>query len=908
MTAMFWLNRIFWTLGRLLLRLRYRVDRDGFEKLRELKGPVLVLPNHPGFIDPPIVLSHVGLRQPLRPLVYTGTYRVPVLLPLMKLVRAFEVPEMSAQSRQAAARAEALIQAVIERVHAGESFLIYASGRLQRGDREVIGSARVVYDLVSQCPEVTVVLVRTRGVWGSLFSCAKEGKPPPLPQAMLAALGWLLAGLVFFLPRRLVHLHAEVMPREKLPLESRDAFNRFLERWFNENPATDNQGEEPTFVRYNWLFGPTDGDFHQAAATAIDTAGIDPKTISLVNDLVASFLKRDLEADENAAATRLEDLGLDSLDRMELALRIEQQFGFRSSTVVDSLGGLWALAAGKLPAGPEAATPLEVPAAWFAPPRPAAGDDWLLAPTVAEAFVRRAVERPDQVATADGVSGGLSYRRLLVGAGLMARRFGGFEEPNVGVMFPASVAADLVFYGLHLAGKVPVMFNWTTGPANLAHGIAVTGVKRIVTSRRLVDRLGIEVEGAEFVFVEDLRGEIGKGEALQAALGARLAPRRWLDRLPAQDQDHPAVFLFTSGSESAPKTVPLSHRNLLTNILDSIDVLEPGRDDSLLGFLPPFHSFGLTGNVLLPQLTGIRCVRHADPTDAAGLVRVIEAFRPSLLFTTPTFLSYVLARCQKDELASLRKIITGAEACPERVHDLCRQRAAGAVILEGYGITECSPVVAANRLAKPKAGSIGLPVKHVEARLVHEETHEPVGPGETGMLLVRGPSIFKGYHGYDGPSPFVEHEGEQWYRTGDLVAADDDGYLRFRGRLKRFLKAGGEMISLPALEEPFQKRYPPDENGPRVAVEGIETDDGRHIVLFTTFDLSLRDAAEMLLADGLRGVMRLDEVRRLDAIPVLGTGKTDYTTLRGMCQEENPEDAAAEAGRREAAAADGKPE
>ena len=172
-------------------------------------------------------------------------------------------------------------------------------------------------------------------------------------------------------------------------------------------------------------------------------------------------------------------------------------------------------------------------------------------------------------------------------------------------------------------------------------------------------------------------------------------------------------------------------------------------------------------------------------------------------------------------MISLRKIITGAEACPQKTYELCREKAPEAVILEGYGITECSPVVAANRLDKTKPGSIGLPVKHVAARLVHEETQQPVAAGETGMLLVRGPSVFNGYHAYDGPSPFVELDGERWYRTGDLVVADGDGYLRFRGWLKRFLKAGGEMISLPALEEPFQKRYPPDEHGPRVAVEGV---------------------------------------------------------------------------------------
>jgi long-chain-fatty-acid--[acyl-carrier-protein] ligase len=278
-------------------------------------------------------------------------------------------------------------------------------------------------------------------------------------------------------------------------------------------------------------------------------------------------------------------------------------------------------------------------------------------------------------------------------------------------------------------------------------------------------------------------------------------------------------------------------------------------------------------------------VRHADPTDARGLVRLIEIYRPTMLFTTPTFLGYILAACSGDELRSLKKIITGAERCPDATFAACRRLAPDATILEGYGITECSPVVAANRLNRVKAGSIGGPVRHVETIVVDPDTHEPVAAGATGMLLVRGRSIFKGYHRHDGPSPFVEAVGHTWYRTGDLVSADADGFFTFRGRLKRFLKAAGEMISLPALEEPFQRRFPPDDNGPRVAVEGIETPGGRHVVLFTTFDLPLRDASEILLADGLRGVMRLDQIHRLERIPVLGTGKTDYTSLRRLVTE-----------------------
>jgi acyl-CoA synthetase (AMP-forming)/AMP-acid ligase II/1-acyl-sn-glycerol-3-phosphate acyltransferase/acyl carrier protein len=883
------LRRIFWIVVRLLLRLRYRVTTDGCEQLERLSGPVLVLPNHPAYVDPPTVLSHTasglfqkGLRQPLRPLVFSGTYRVPPLLPLMKLVRAFEVPDLSSASRDAASRTTQLIDAVVEEVHAGGSFLIYPSGRLQRGNREVVGSARFVHELVSRCPELRVVLVRTRGLWGSMFSCAAEGAPPDLVPTVLRAAAWVVAGLFFFLPKRHVHLHVEVMPRSRLPLESRDAFNRFLENWYDADGE-----QEPRFVRYNPIFGPSEGHYRSAVTVSVDVASLSPKTIDQVNELVASFLKRDLEQAENSSETTLESLGLDSLDRMELALRIEQQFGFHSSAVVSTLGELWALADGKLCDGDGSLPPLDVPPNWFASAKyaqpstlQAGANGWLLADTVAEAFALRVLQRPDQVAAADGLSGAVTYRRMLVGAVLMARRFAKLPDQHVGVMMPASVAADIVFFALHLAGKIPVMLNWTTGPASLAHAIEATDTRQILTSKRLVDRLGIEVAGGEYLFLEDVRGTIKKAEAVATMLVARVAPSRLLRKLPSQKQDDPAVFLFTSGSESAPKTVPLTHRNLLTNILDGIDVLKPTSNDTLLGFLPPFHSFGLTGNVLLPVLTGIRCVRHADPTDARGLVQVIRDYQPTMVFTTPTFLSYILAASGGDELISLRKVITGAEACPESVYTTCSQKAPAARILEGYGITECSPVVAANRLDKVKQGTIGLPVRHVETRIVHHETGEAVAQGGTGMLLVRGPSIFAGYHRYDGPSPFVEFEGQAWYRTGDLVAADEDGYLHFRGRLKRFLKAGGEMISLPALELPFQKRYPADENGPRVAVEGVETPGGRHVVLFTTFELSLRDAAEMLLADGLRGVMRLDDVRRIDAIPVLGTGKTDYVTLR----------------------------
>lgn len=871
------LNRMFWAFCRLLLSFRYRTTVHGLEKLKELDGPTLVIPNHPAFIDPPLVSSHVRLHKPLRPLVFSGTYRMLFLRPLMAMVNAFEVPDMSSQSRDAQTKALEMIDSVVDRLNAGDCMLIYPSGRLQRGNSEVVGAARAVYEIVNRVPNLNVVKVRTRGVWGSMFSCAEMGAPPNLGSAVKRAVGWVFASFFFFLPRREVSMQLEVVSRESMPLESKEAFNAHLESWYNADGPPD-----PKFVRYNHFFGPNEGEYGKGPkGDDVDLSAIKPKTIDQVNQLVCSHLKREFSKDELQSETTLESIGLDSLDRMDLALKIEQQFGFRSDKVSATMGGLWALADGQLA---QSDGPAVAPDAWSAP-HVANDPPMVLEDTIAKAFVTRCLKNPSDVVAADALSGVLTHRKMLVGARLMAKRFAEFEEKHVGVMLPASVASDVVFFALQLAGKVPVMMNWTTGPANLAHGVRVTEVKRIVTSEKMIDRLGIEVEGADYVFLEEVKAGIGKPEALMALLKTYFGKSSILKSLPEQKPDDTAVFLFTSGSESLPKTVPLTHTNLIINVGDGLDVLEATNDDSLLGFLPPFHSFGMTGNLLLSHLSGIKCIRYADPTDAAGLVRTIEAYKPTMVFTTPTFLGFILASCKPGQLDSLRTIVTGAEKCPDSIFEQCKKMAPQATILEGYGITECSPVVSANLMGNTRSGSVGKPVRNVEICILDVENDRRCGKNETGMLLVSGPSIFSGYYRHDGPSPFVEVDGKSWYKTGDLVCEDDEGFLHFQGRLKRFLKAGGEMISLPALEEPLAKAFPPDEDGPKIAVEGVETPDGRHIVLFTTEDLGLREAGELLLNAGLRGVMRLDDVQKVDSIPVLGTGKTDYKELRKLVLE-----------------------
>jgi long-chain-fatty-acid--[acyl-carrier-protein] ligase len=233
-------------------------------------------------------------------------------------------------------------------------------------------------------------------------------------------------------------------------------------------------------------------------------------------------------------------------------------------------------------------------------------------------------------------------------------------------------------------------------------------------------------------------------------------------------------------------------------------------------------------------------------------------------------------------------IIVGAEKCPDALRERCDRVAPQALLLEGYGITECSPVVSSNRPRANKPGTLGQPLPDVEVAVVDLETEQPLPVGRMGMLHVHGPNVFPGYIDHDGPQPFQERDGKRWYVTGDLAQVDADGFILFGGRLKRFLKAGGEMISLPALEEPFAKLYPPTKDGPRVAVEGVEAEEGRRIVLFTTEPVNLREANHVLEEQGLRGVMRLTEVRRVERIAVLGTGKTDYKSLRAMIAAEAP--------------------
>jgi long-chain-fatty-acid--[acyl-carrier-protein] ligase len=876
-SIMLLLRYLFWAICRCIQHLRYSVSVHGMEQIRGLQPPVLILPNHPAYVDPALVLLALWPQLKPRPMVFEMMFRNRLLWPFTKLLNALRIPDLdSMASAKARQEAQTTVNTVIEGLKKGENFIFWPSGRIQRGNVEVIGGARAVTDVLQAVPQATVVLVRTTGLWGSMFSYAMTGKQPELTKLLFSGIGLLLANLLFFMPRRRVEITIEKLDRSRLPELQREKINPWFENWYNTGGQS-----VPIYVPYHFLFGPRDFDFPKTGGRgAVDLTKIKPETKEAVNHIIADKLRRPLNPDDLKPETTLDQLGLDSLDRMDVMLHVEHQFGFTGDEVPSNLGQIWALAQGLIEKGP----PKPPPPPWF---KPIAEDGplYVKGDTVPAAIVERALSALKDVVAADDMAGAITYDRLLVGALLMAKRFKQLATPNVGLLLPASVACDVALLGLYLAGKLPVILNWTTGPANLAHAAKLMNLTHVVTSKGFIDRTAIVVEGTQYLFLEDTRKGVSKLEALWTLMTVRFMPNRVRKLIPPLRQDQPAVVLFTSGSEKAPKAVPLTHANLISNQRSGLSVLGLTRKDSVLGFLPAFHSFGINVTGLVPLETGMRVIHHPDPTDAGGLVRKIAAYKPTMIVGTPTFVSYIFDRAKPGDLDSPRLIVVGAEKCPDELFRRCGEVAPNAALLEGYGITECSPVVSANLPGATRHGTVGKPLPGVDLLVIDLDTEQPLGPDQLGMLLVSGPTVFPGYIGEGTASPFKELNGKHWYVTGDLVKIDADGYVHFSGRLKRFLKAGGEMISLPALEEPFTQLYPPTEEGPRVAVEGVDSHGGRRIVLFTTEPINVREANAKLLEQGFRGVMRLDEVRQVEKIPVLGTGKTDYKVLRGMIEK-----------------------
>ncbi len=449
----------------------------------------------------------------------------------------------------------------------------------------------------------------------------------------------------------------------------------------------------------------------------------------------------------------------------------------------------------------------------------------------------------------------------------------------IGIMLPTGAGSILSFFAVSAYGRVPAMLNFTTGSAGLKSALRTAQVKRIVTAHKFIELGKFEglihelKDAADIVYLEDVREKLSLRDKAMAAAGS-LMPQLVAAR-PASGS--PAVILFTSGTEGDPKGVALSHCNLVSNLeqVNTHIALYP-QSDVLFNPLPTFHCFGLTVGTLLPLHVGVKVVCHPTPLQPHEIARRVRESHATILLSTDTFISQYARAGEAGDLNSLRLAVCGAERLRDETRALLRKKYS-IELLEGYGVTEASPVVAANQLGANCSGTVGRLMKGMEYKL------EPVeGIPNGGRLMIRGPNIMLGYIKPEAPG-VIHPPKDGWYDTGDVVSVDEDGFIKIHGRLKRFAKIAGEAVSLAVVESCASAMWP-DYSHAAVAVP--DRTKGEQIVLVT--DCPNAERMDLVGWAHNHGVAELAIPRRIvqvEAIPVLGTGKTDYMKVQKMVAE-----------------------
>ena len=501
--------------------------------------------------------------------------------------------------------------------------------------------------------------------------------------------------------------------------------------------------------------------------------------------------------------------------------------------------------------------------------------DQSLFQALVEAKATRSTSKP---AVEDPLGGKLSYGKLILRSQILGTKLTGFAPVGgtVGVMLPNANAVAVTFFALQSIGRVAAMINFTSGPGNVVASCKAAKVDVILSSRTFIEkgRLGdlvakLGAAGIRVIELEDLAKTVGFRDKLS---GLRQGMKPQVARQP----NDPAVVLFTSGSEGTPKGVVLSHRNILANVAQALARISANGDDKVFNVLPVFHSFGLTGGLLMPLMGGIPVYLYPSPLHYRIVPELVYGSNATILFGTDTFLNGYARVAHPYDFHSLRLIMAGAEAVKDRTRATYMDKF-GVRILEGYGVTETAPVLAMNTPLANRAGTVGRLSPLMEARL------DPVpGITEGGRLSVRGPNVMLGYYRAENPG-VLEPPADGWHDTGDIVTIDADGYIKIRGRAKRFAKIAGEMVSLSAVEAMAAELWPAALS---VVVAIPDARKGERLVLLTQEKSAARDAFQRHAK--LKGASELSvpaEFMVLDHLPLLGSGKPDYVAALALAKE-----------------------
>jgi acyl-[acyl-carrier-protein]-phospholipid O-acyltransferase/long-chain-fatty-acid--[acyl-carrier-protein] ligase len=495
-------------------------------------------------------------------------------------------------------------------------------------------------------------------------------------------------------------------------------------------------------------------------------------------------------------------------------------------------------------------------------------------------FIEVAKRQGEKLAFIDRTAGReVSYSKALIASLLLAGKFKKYDKGFLGVMIPTSAGCGLTILGALMSGRTPVMINYSTGAEdNCRYAQDKCDFETIVTSKALLQKINCpHVDG--MVYIEDIMAGLSTLKKIKAAAISKL-PAAAIQKLVAGNSNQQdAVILFTSGSEKDPKAVELTHRNIVSNIESFSDRYKFTENDIFLANLPYFHVFGLTGNLWVPLYHGMSIVTYANPLDYRKICDIVRDDKPTLMVGTPSFYWGYLRKSEPGDFASLRYAICGADKCPDALREGFLEKH-NMVLYEGYGTTETSPAISANAEGINKSGSVGLPFEGVQIRIEHYETGEECAVGENGKILVKGDLVMKGYF-----NDFEEtslHIRRGWYDTGDMGNLDEDGYLWHVGRLKRFVKIGGEMVSLIRVENALEKHLPDD-----VICCVVEVPDaikGARIVAAVTAPVDEKKILKKIAAD-LPKIALPKIFTVIEDLPKMGSGKIDFRNVTLMVRQ-----------------------
>ena len=495
-------------------------------------------------------------------------------------------------------------------------------------------------------------------------------------------------------------------------------------------------------------------------------------------------------------------------------------------------------------------------------------------------FVLMAKKHAGKLAIIDKTTNkNITYSTALIGALILSSKFKKYDEGFIGIMIPTSAGCALATVGALMSGRVPVMINYSTGAEeNAKFAQKKCKFKTIITSRALLEKIKCKViEG--MVMIEDLMESVSTLEKLNAALTSKLPVKMILNRIHKGDKNDTCAILFTTGSEKDPKAVPLTHLNIASNIENFGNYLKIGEKDIILVNLVFFHVFGLTINLWVAFYYGMTMVSYANPLDFRTISNIARDERPTLMVGTPSFFWGYLHKSDPGDFKSIRIMAAAGDKCPETLKDGFMKKH-GVELLEGYGATETSPVISVNSHEFNRSGSTGKVIPNVQVRFEDIETGEKCGAGQVGMIFVKGDSVMKGY--FDDPELTAESLVDGWYNTGDMGYLDEDGYLYHSGRFKRFVKVGGEMVSLVKVENTLEKFLPVGVSC--CVVDVADEVKGSSIIATVTIEVN---KAEILKKMGteLPNIALPKHFIVIKEFPMMGTGKIDFRSVAKIVQE-----------------------